>query len=274
MEYSFENSRLLHFNIETLVKVKTCTELRTGVTRVAKIYKADQLRRVKRFSNADGQLSSSSGLEDVEREISVLRKINHPKCVFLIDLIEAYGKLKLIFPLYRGPIMRLDPPLRYTRMCRELSDPSTVVRLGTDLVDALMFLRSSRIVHRDIKPDNVLFGDDGRFVISDFGSARIVPAEVVTESAATIGFFPPEICSNQASLGYSGYKADLFAAGLVLFCATFERMPYELDNPDDVTELLDAICVWDFSQSKEWSLVAPELRPLISRLLNRNPELR
>ena len=274
MEYSFENSQLLHYNTETLVKVKTCTEIRTGVTRVAKIYKAEQLRRAKRFSNAEGQLSSSSGLEDVEREIYVLRKINHPNCISLTDVIEANGKLKLIFALNRGPIMRLEPPMSYTRMCRELRDPPTVVRLGTDLIDALTYLKSSNIVHKDIKPDNVLVGDDGRFVLSDFGSARIVPAELVAESPATIGFFPPEICSSEPSLEYSGYKADLFAAGLVVFCATFERMPYELDNPDDVTELLDAICKWDFSQSKESSLVAPELRPLICRLLNRNPELR
>ena len=93
-------------------------------------------------------------------------------------------------------------------------------------------MHSVNIVHRDIKPQNILLTADGTVKIADFGKAY-EDKGLTNVSPATLAFSPPE--------GYSGGKADIWALGMSLFVMLFQRMPFEWD---DLTDLFE--CIQDF----------------------------
>lgn len=137
-----------------------------------------------------------------------------------------------------------------------------------DLVKGLEFLHYRNIIHRDIKPGNLLLTQEGRVKLSDFGSARYFPDgnDLVSDSAGTRLFFAPEACGQ--GMPYSGRKADIYAAGVVLYIMVFARPPFE--NPNDY-ELLQKIREDepDFTLRQD---ISPELIDLLKQLLCKIPE--
>lgn len=106
-----------------------------------------------------------------------------------------------------------------------------------DLVKGLDYLHYQNVIHRDIKPENLLLTEHGSVKLSDFGTACHTPDgnDTMFDTCGTRAFFAPEMCNGEGS-PYEGKKADIYAAGVVLYVLLFFRLPFESDNPGELFE--------------------------------------
>lgn len=101
------------------------------------------------------------------------------------------------------------------------------------IAEALEHAHKNHIVHRDIKPHNIMITDDGRVKVTDFGIARAATTSTVTNSSNVIGsvhYFSPE----QARGGYTDEKSDIYSLGIVMYEMITGKVPYEGDSPISV----------------------------------------
>ena len=106
---------------------------------------------------------------------------------------------------------------------------TTVQKYTADIATGLYYLKTRGIIHRDIKPGNLLTNSEGRCCISDFGSAKLITGEnlisgIVTDTEGTLAFFPPEACEGGP---YNGYQADVWALGVTLYAFIFLKLPFD-----------------------------------------------
>ena len=150
-------------------------------------------------------------------EARLLARLNHPSLVPVYDagtderdrpwvVMELVEGETLADTIKRGPV----PSQR-------------VAEIGASIADALGYVHAQKLVHRDVKPANVLIGNDGRVRLTDFGIARLVDAARVTSTGMMVGtasYLAPEQVAGQSV----GSPADVYALGLVLLeCLTGER---------------------------------------------------
>jgi serine/threonine protein kinase len=137
------------------------------------------------------------------------------------------------------------------------SGAQSVLRLGLHVLEALERAETVQIVHRDVKPDNIMCDGEGNFWLLDFGIARHLELSSLTPTASpfgkmTLGYAPPEQCRNVK--GDIDSRADLFALGVTLHeCATGRNGFFEPPACDqrmagmacDVLPVLPTLCRWD-----------------------------
>ena len=138
------------------------------------------------------------------REVRLGARLRHPNVVLLYEPVEVDGTVGIVMELVRGVSLRAGiPNLELGALLRQLAD-------------ALDYLHSQGIVHRDIKPDNVLLGEDGTLKLMDFGIALPPDAARVTGSGAIVGtlaYMAPEQIQKQPVTG----AADQYALGLMCY---------------------------------------------------------
>jgi serine/threonine protein kinase len=165
-------------------------------------------------------------VEDVDRtssEVRLLASLNHPGLVSLFDAgTTDDGSPWLVMELVEGPTLAaccLDGSL----------GPDALAVVGADLAEALAHCHSRGVVHRDVKPANVLLTPDRRAKLADFGIARLVDGARHTATGLTVGtapYFAPE----QVRGTRVGPPADVYSLGLVLLeCLTGQREYAERD---------------------------------------------
>ncbi len=109
-------------------------------------------------------------------------------------------------------------------------DWEEAVKIAIQVCSAMEHAHRNKIVHRDIKPQNILLANDGMVKVVDFGIARAATASTITMAGNTIGsvhYFSPE----QARGGYTDEKSDLYSLGIVLFEMVTGTVPFEADTP-------------------------------------------
>lgn len=153
-----------------------------------------------------------------DREVAALARLRHPTVVGLVDSGVHAGRPYLVTDLVDGPTLG-------EQIARGPLPAERVRRIGSALAGALAHIHESGLVHRDVKPANVLLTGDGRARIADFGIARGLHGAVETEAGTVVGtaaFLAPE----QAQGGDVGPPADVYALGLVLLEALTARREY------------------------------------------------
>jgi serine/threonine-protein kinase len=168
------------------------------------------------------ELSVSVTAERFLREISVLSKLEHPLIARLLDGGERDFLVYYTMSFIEGPSLRLhlDRARRAT-----ISD---TIRIGCDLLSALEVAHRQGIVHRDVKPENVILSSEGA-VLLDFGIARAVAAsatERLTRSGFTVGtssYMSPEQILGADDLDQ---RSDIYSVGCVLFECLAGRPPF------------------------------------------------
>ena len=183
----------------------------------AEVYRArDELLgrdvAVKLFPSGVGEADESRR----QREVQTLAGMNHPGLVTIYDVGQEGSRAYFVMQLIEGESLAdriRSGPLR-------LGD---VVALGAALSDALTYVHRHGVVHRDIKPGNVLLDTEGRPHLSDFGIAVLADATNITATGMVIGtasYLSPEQVRGQPV----GPASDVYALGLVLLeCITARR---------------------------------------------------
>jgi serine/threonine protein kinase len=186
----------------------------SAVVRRARDLRDDAPVAVKQFHPG----ASALDLRQQRQEIATLEQLHHPGLVALHDGGTEDGRPFVVTDLVEGPTLAeriRTGPLR----------PDEVLRLGALLAGALAHVHSCGIVHRDVKPANVLLGDGARPRLADFGIARALDGTVATEAGCVVGtaaYLAPEQVRGERV----GPPADVYALGLVLLEALTARREY------------------------------------------------
>ena len=151
-------------------------------------------------------------------------RLHHPGIVAIYDTCHERGSEAIVMELVRGPTLRerLDE--------QRFLSPEEVVRLGTQVADALGAAHQAGLVHRDIKPANILLCEDGRVMVTDFGIAKIRDDPDVTQTGTMLGtvkYLAPEQVRGERLDG----RADIYALGVVLYESLCARPPFAGETP-------------------------------------------
>src|SRR5690348_2487736 len=194
------------------------------------------------------------------REAQLAARLHHPNVVTVYDIVEEDDRPCIVMELvpFRSlrEVIAEDGPV----------SPAQAARIGLSVLTALRAVHEAGVVHRDVKPANILLGPEGRIVLADFGIAKAVDSPALTSSGVLVGS-PSYLAPERARGGIAGPAADLWALGASLFAAVEGRPPFERDG---VLASLTAVVADELDPAPH----AGPLRPVIERLLDKNPARR
>eukprot|EP00742_Colponemidia_sp_Colp-10_P002254 GILJ01002408.1.p1 GENE.GILJ01002408.1~~GILJ01002408.1.p1 ORF type:complete len:443 (-),score=66.46 GILJ01002408.1:154-1440(-) len=256
-------------------KVKLCVHKDTQVQYAVKIFKKSVLRRKREFKQTEHGMRIVDAMQDVMREIAIMKKLSHANIVGLHEVIDddESDKLYMILDFVEGgQVMDWDSDiLRYLSKLPEATAEQTLPEhtartLFRDVVRGLEYLHRNGIVHRDLKPENLLVTADGAVKIADFGVAAVCEEkEMLKKTEGTYHFVAPECCVGQE---FSGRLADIWSLGVTLYVFVCGVLPFFAEN---LPALFDMIATQPVSIPEHCS---PELRHLLTKLLEKDPNNR
>jgi serine/threonine-protein kinase len=208
--------------------IKTIGKGAMGVVYKARDPLLDRVVAVKTIMSPQGQgrRVRSAFLERFQREAKAAAKMQHPAIVTIFDVgvDEDAGAPFMVLEYLPGESLA-------DRLDRVRFPLARSVQIALDLASALSFAHRQRIVHRDVKPANVLHAGDNRWKLADFGIARMPDSDLTQVGIfmGTPGYSPPEAIRE----GRYTPQADVFAWGAVFYELLSGRIPYE--GPDTKT---------------------------------------
>lgn len=192
------------------------------------------------------------------REARSAAQLSHPTIITVFDVAEEDGRPWIVMELVRGPslgdLIRQEGRLPVRR----------VADIGEQMAAGLSEAHAGGIVHRDIKPGNVLIAGDDRAVLTDFGIAHLDGSTHLTSTGLLIGspsYLAPEVAHGNAATPAS----DMWALGVTLYQAVEGRLPFERPTP---MATLTAIVTQDLPEAAN----AGPLRPVLEALCEKRPE--
>ncbi len=235
---------------------------------MATVYLAQDLRHNRQVAVKvlRPDLAAALGHDRFLREIEIAANLTHPHILPLYDSGEADGFLYYVMPYIKGSTLR-------DRIEKEGELPVTEsVRIMKEVADALSFAHQQGVVHRDIKPDNIMLS--GRHaMVTDFGVAKAVSEATGRNQLTTAGVAlgtPAYMSPEQATADqHVDHRSDIYALGAVGYELLTGRAPFIGKTPQavlaaHVTEQVDPV-------SKHRDQVSPELEAVIMRCLAKKP---
>ncbi|GLU50070.1 serine/threonine-protein kinase [Nocardiopsis ansamitocini] len=191
------------------------------------------------------------------REARSAAQLSHPSIITVFDVVEYEGFPWIVMELVRGNSLSEIIKTRGT------ISPARAAGIGLQMVSALAVAHQRGIVHRDIKPGNVLVAKGDRAVLTDFGIARLEGASSLTRTGNLLGspsYLAPEQARGEAAAPYT----DMWSLGTTLYAALHGSPPFQRSSP---MATLTAVVTEDVPPA----LAAGPLRPLLEALLDKNP---
>ncbi len=163
------------------------------------------------------------------REARSAARLSHPNVVSVFDQGDDHGTLFLAMEYIPGhtlrDLIRKEAPMA----------PRKALTLMEPVLSALAAAHQAGMIHRDVKPENVLLADDGRVKVADFGLARAVSAETQHTATGgvligTVSYLSPELVVD----GKADARSDVYAAGVIIYEMLTGRKPHEGESPIQV----------------------------------------
>jgi len=241
---------------------------RIGAGSMAEVYKAlqpsmDRLVGIKILSPAlshDAQFVAR-----FKREVQIVASLEHPHILPVIDFGEREGTFYLVMRYVGGGTLHdlieqgpLEPPL--------------ALRYLSEIGEALDYAHQQRVVHRDIKPRNVLLDQQGRPFLADFGLARLIGAGNITHSGVEMIGTPHYMSPEQARGQPVDGRSDLYALGVMLYQMLTGRVPYEADSTVGI--VMKHINSPVPAVTENWPMLPETLNPVVAKAMAKDPDER
>lgn len=159
-----------------------------------------------------------------KREVQAYVQLSHPNIVKLIDWGEHEGWTYLVLEIVDGE----ELSHRASALSR-----AELVEVLASVMQAMSFAHSKGVVHRDLKPDNIMLTGDGRVVVMDFGLARREDAQKITQTGAALGT-PAYMAPEQIQAGPLDPRSDQYAVGIMAFELLTGQLPFQHEDPIQV----------------------------------------
>lgn len=204
-------------------------------------------------------------VEQVKREITILKRIKHPYVVDLKEVMSSKDKIFMVMELVTGGDL-------FDKIAVEgpMKEPSAKV-IFSQLLSALDHCHSRGIFHRDLKPENVLLSSEGDVKLSDFGLGAVRQEDTINTSGmlnticGTPNYAAPEVLAKK---GYDGGAADVWSLGVCLYVTLAGCLPFD---EDDLVHLFNKISLAEY-QTPPW--ISGEASDILYRMLQAEPSHR
>nr|QOL71358.1 CBL-interacting protein kinase 5 [Cynodon dactylon x Cynodon transvaalensis] len=201
-------------------------------------------------------------IEQIKREISVMRLVRHPNVVQLHEVTASKSKIYFAMEYVRGGEL-------FTKIARGRLKEDAARKYFQQLIGAVDFCHSRGVYHRDLKPENLLVDENGNLKVSDFGLSALKECQkqdgLLHTTCGTPAYVAPEVINKK---GYDGAKADIWSCGVILFVLLAGFLPFHDAN---LMEMYRKISRGDVKYPQWFS---SDIRRLLSRLLDPNPKTR
>lgn len=201
-------------------------------------------------------------MEQIKREISVMRLVRHPNIVELYEVMASKTKIYFVMEYVRGGEL-------FNKVAKGRLKEDAARKYFQQLISAVDFCHSRGVYHRDLKPENLLLDENENLKVSDFGLSAL-PEQfkqdgLLHTTCGTPAYVAPEIIAKK---GYDGAKADIWSCGVILFVLMAGYLPFQDAN---LMAMYRKIYKGDF-KCPPW--FPPLVVKLVSRLLDPNPRTR
>jgi eukaryotic-like serine/threonine-protein kinase len=219
-----------------------------------------QLYRQSGTSTREAELANQRAL----REARLTARLQHPHAVSVFDAVEQDGQLWLI--------MQFIPSITLAAVLEEGGplQPNEAAKVGAEVGSALAAAHAVGILHRDVKPGNILIAEDGSALISDFGIARALGDATLTSSGmihGTPAYLAPEVAQgNEAN-----FASDVFSLGSTLYSALEGHPPFGTD--DNTMALLHRVASGQFPPPQHGGPLAPVIMNMLSMDTDDRPSM-
>eukprot|EP01004_Peranema_trichophorum_P009927 NODE_867_length_2289_cov_45.612188_g741_i0.p1 GENE.NODE_867_length_2289_cov_45.612188_g741_i0~~NODE_867_length_2289_cov_45.612188_g741_i0.p1 ORF type:complete len:462 (-),score=68.90 NODE_867_length_2289_cov_45.612188_g741_i0:851-2236(-) len=213
---------------------------------------------------AKGDLTKrKSSLDRVEREIAILRLMNHPCVTKMYDVIQTKTHLLIVLEYMPGGDL-------YQYLVKNAMNGLPVhvaFRFFYQLLSGTKYCHSCSICHRDIKPENILLDETQENIkLTDFGMSNLIKDDQLLEtSCGSPHYAAPEIIQGRK---YDGTKSDVWSLGVMLFGLFAGRLPFD---DREIPKLLDKVCRNQYTMPGHFD---GKLRDLVRRMLTTDPDAR
>ncbi|KAJ6914344.1 hypothetical protein NC651_016574 [Populus alba x Populus x berolinensis] len=201
-------------------------------------------------------------MEQIKREISVMKMVRHPHIVELNEVMASKSKIYFAMELVRGGEL-------FSKIAKGKLREDVARVYFQQLISAIDFCHSRGVYHRDLKPENLLLDEDGKLKVTDFGlsafTEHLKQDGLLHTTCGTPAYVAPEVIGKK---GYDGAKADLWSCGVILYVLLAGFLPFQDDN---IVAMYRKIYRGDF-KCPQW--FSSEARRLITKLLDPNPSTR
>lgn len=233
----------------TFAKVYYARNIKTGQSVAIKVIDKEKVVRV-------------GLMNQIKREISVMKLVRHPNIVHLYEVMATKTKIYFIMEYCKGGEL-------FNKVAKGRLKEDAARKYFQQLINAVDFCHSRGVYHRDLKPENLLLDDDENLKISDFGLSALVESKhqdgLLHTTCGTPAYVAPEVINRR---GYDGTKADIWSCGVVLYVLLAGYLPFQDSN---LMEMYRKIGKADY-KCPSW--FPPEARRLLSRMLDPNPSSR
>lgn len=201
-------------------------------------------------------------MEQVKREISVMKMVRHQNIVKLDEVMASKSKIYFAMELVRGGEL-------FAKIAKGRLKEDVARNYFQQLISAVDFCHSRGVFHRDLKPENLLLDEEGNLKVSDFGLSAFTDHlrhdGLLHTTCGTPAYVAPEVIGKK---GYDGAKADIWSCGVILYVLLAGFLPFQDDN---IVAMYRKIYRGDF-KCPPW--FSSEARRLITKMLDPNPDSR